>query len=111
MATEADPYQVLGLPPAAAPAQVEAAYARLALQHHPDMNGGDDTRFCAIQAAYKRLGASASPATRVPMRATVEDGVQEHKMLTLRRPDGSQQQQHVWLRAAQGRCHILTSSQ
>ena len=36
MATERDPYQVLGLSPSASQAQITSAYRRLLREHHPD---------------------------------------------------------------------------
>ena len=51
-------YGVLGLDRGASPAEVKAAYRRLARQHHPDANQGDlaaEAEFKAVAAAYKVL--------------------------------------------------------
>lgn len=42
---------VLGVPPTASRAEIEAAYRRLRSQHHPD-RGGDPQRFHEIQQAF-----------------------------------------------------------
>ena len=52
------PYDILGLPPDADLAQVKAAYRKLAMQHHPDRNSGDDAaaeRMAEINVAYEHL--------------------------------------------------------
>jgi hypothetical protein len=54
--------RVLGLDESAAFEQIRQAYHRLALQHHPDRNGGSEeatTRFIEIAIAYARLAAEA----------------------------------------------------
>src|SRR3990172_8345747 len=51
-----DPYRVLGLGPAATPAEVKRAYRALAKANHPDSVGEVAlARFLAIQAAYEQL--------------------------------------------------------
>ena len=47
-----DPYQVLGVPRDASPAELQDAYRRLVKLHHPDRDGGSAERFLEIQAAY-----------------------------------------------------------
>ncbi|GCE43774.1 possible DnaJ [Rhodococcus wratislaviensis] len=42
MATEQDPYRVLGLSSAASQAEIASAYRRLLRQHHPDTRPGDE---------------------------------------------------------------------
>lgn len=69
-----DPYEVLGVDPSATPAEIKAAFRRLAVQHHPDRNPGDPdahARFKEVnlahqilsdpnkRAAYDRYGAAA----------------------------------------------------
>ena len=52
------PYDILGLPPDADPAQVKAAYHRLAMQYHPDRNPGDPAaaeRMAEVNAAYEAI--------------------------------------------------------
>lgn len=51
-----DYYSILGVPRGASEAEIKSAYRKLAMQHHPDRTGGDDTKFKEIQAAYDTLG-------------------------------------------------------
>ncbi|MCU0690188.1 MAG: J domain-containing protein [Polyangiaceae bacterium] len=54
-----DPYEVLGVPRAATPDEIKAAFRKLAAKHHPDRNAGDESaqeRFKEINAAYQLLG-------------------------------------------------------
>ncbi len=51
----ADPYAVLGVPPAASDEDLRRAYRELVKRHHPDHNGGSPesaSRFERIQSAY-----------------------------------------------------------
>jgi molecular chaperone DnaJ len=53
-----DPYEVLGVERSATQDEVKSAFRRLAAQHHPDRNPGDDgahQRFKEINAAYQIL--------------------------------------------------------
>jgi curved DNA-binding protein len=50
-----DPYSVLGVPPDATDDIIKSAYRKLAMEHHPDKNGGDDARFKDIGAAYSAI--------------------------------------------------------
>jgi molecular chaperone DnaJ len=53
-----DPYDILGVDRAATQDEIKAAFRRLASQHHPDRNPGDDGahhRFKEINAAYQIL--------------------------------------------------------
>lgn len=53
-----DYYEVLGVPRSAGPEELKKAYRRLALQYHPDRNGGDPTaeeRFKEASEAYAVL--------------------------------------------------------
>lgn len=104
-----DPHRVLGVAIDACAADIDAAYAALALQHHPDM-GGDERRFCEIQAAHAAL-QDASRASQAPVRRTLGEGERESKTLTLQHPDGSVQRQQIWLRGRKdGVSMLLTSS-
>ena len=54
----ADYYDILGIPRSADEKEIRQAYRRLARQHHPDVNPGDDAaaeRFKTINAAYEVL--------------------------------------------------------
>ena len=54
-----DYYQILGVPKNATAAEIKKAYRKLAQQHHPDANPGNDAaeeRFKEISAAYDVLG-------------------------------------------------------
>jgi hypothetical protein len=57
-ASHKDYYKILGLTPAATPAEVKKAYRKLAFEHHPDRNPGDPqaaARFIEIAEAYEIL--------------------------------------------------------
>ena len=54
----ADPYSVLGVARTATPAQIRAAYRKLAKKHHPDLNPGDkasEAQFKAVSSANDLL--------------------------------------------------------
>lgn len=48
-------YDVLGVDEQAPKEQIKKAYRNLSKQHHPDVNGGDDTKFKEIAEAYENL--------------------------------------------------------
>ncbi len=50
-----DPHQVLGLSHGASEEEIRTRYRVLARGLHPDVQGGDETRFVAMQAAYNEL--------------------------------------------------------
>ena len=50
-----DYYSILGVNRNATPEEIKKAYRKLAMQHHPDRTGGDDTRFKQINEAYDTL--------------------------------------------------------
>jgi molecular chaperone DnaJ len=57
-ATEIDYYELLGVDRTADDRTIKAAYRKLAMQHHPDRNGGckdNEAKFKAISAAYDCL--------------------------------------------------------
>ncbi len=50
-----DYYEVLGVSKNASADELKKAYRRLAVQHHPDKEGGDETKFKEINEAYDVL--------------------------------------------------------
>src|SRR5262249_25095759 len=50
-----DYYEVLGVGKDASPDEIKKAFRRLAVQHHPDKAGGDETKFKEINEAYEVL--------------------------------------------------------
>jgi molecular chaperone DnaJ len=52
---EKDFYATLGVPKEADAAAIKKAYRKLARSHHPDANGGDDSRFKEVGEAYSVL--------------------------------------------------------
>jgi DnaJ-class molecular chaperone len=62
-----DPHEVLGLEPTASHEEIEAAYRRLALAHHPDRHPHDPAapdRFEEINEAYRQLGGDEARLER-----------------------------------------------
>ncbi len=59
MQTQKDPYEILGVSRTATADEIKRAYRRLAKQHHPDRNPGNENAvasFKEVQAAYEILG-------------------------------------------------------
>jgi molecular chaperone DnaJ len=50
-----DYYEVLGIGKNASADEIKKAFRRLAVQHHPDKEGGDETKFKEINEAYEVL--------------------------------------------------------
>lgn len=63
-----DLYQTLGVDVSATQDEIKAAYRKLAMKHHPDRMGGDDTKFKEIQNAYATLGDQQKKAEYDQMR-------------------------------------------
>lgn len=55
MAEKRDYYEVLGVAKNASADEIKKAFRRLAVQHHPDKEGGDETKFKEINEAYEVL--------------------------------------------------------
>lgn len=55
-----DPYNILGVDKTSSQDEIKKAYRRLAKEHHPDKNGGDDIRFKEIAEAYEKIGDESS---------------------------------------------------
>lgn len=55
-----DPYSVLGVDKTSSQDDIKKAYRRLAKEHHPDKNGGDDVKFKEIAEAYEKIGDESS---------------------------------------------------
>src|SRR5438309_1399131 len=50
-----DYYEVLGVGKDASPDEIKKSFRRLAVQYHPDKEGGDETKFKEINEAYEVL--------------------------------------------------------
>lgn len=53
--TKRDYYEVLGVTKDASPDEIKKAFRKAAVQHHPDKEGGDETKFKEINEAYEVL--------------------------------------------------------
>jgi molecular chaperone DnaJ len=53
--TKRDYYEVLGVGKNASADEIKKAFRRLAVEHHPDKEGGDETKFKEINEAYEVL--------------------------------------------------------
>lgn len=76
--TQRNFYQVLGVHPEAAQADIRAAFVRLSKLHHPDVVGDDGDlprRFQDVQQAYRCLSMRE---TRVAHDAMLADAEREH---------------------------------
>jgi molecular chaperone DnaJ len=75
---DTDFYSVLGVPKNASAAEIKKAYRKLAQQHHPDANPGNDAaedRFKEISAAYDVLGDEQTRASYDRVREMGAGGV------------------------------------
>ena len=57
-----DYYKTLGVDKNASEADIKAAFRKLAHQHHPDKNGGDDKKFKEVNEAYQTLSDKSKRA-------------------------------------------------
>ena len=53
--TKRDYYEVLGIGKSASPDEIKKAFRKAAVQHHPDKEGGDESKFKEINEAYEVL--------------------------------------------------------
>lgn len=53
--TKRDYYEVLGVTKSASADEIKKAYRRAAVQHHPDKESGDETKFKEVSEAYEVL--------------------------------------------------------
>lgn len=53
--TKRDYYEVLGVPKSASADEIKKAFRKAAVKHHPDKEGGDETKFKEINEAYEVL--------------------------------------------------------
>lgn len=53
--TKRDYYEVLGVGKTASPDEIKKAFRAKAIQHHPDKEGGDETKFKEVNEAYEVL--------------------------------------------------------
>lgn len=53
--TKRDYYEVLGVSKSASADEIKKAFRKAAVQHHPDKEGGDETKFKEINEAYEVL--------------------------------------------------------
>ncbi len=67
-----DHYQTLGIPRSATPAEVRAAFVRLAKRHHPDMAGNLPWRLQEVRMAYRCLSDAEARAAHDRMLAARE---------------------------------------
>ena len=55
MMAKRDYYEVLGVNKTASADELKKAYRRLAIQYHPDKDGGDEAKFKEVNEAYEVL--------------------------------------------------------
>src|ERR1700761_2619574 len=86
-----NPYDVLGIAPAASDTELRSAYRRLVQVHHPDHNGGSPesaARFAQVQSAYAHIvgmrrgtvlppPATPKPGTAAPVDPAVQQRIDE----------------------------------
>jgi DnaJ-class molecular chaperone len=69
-----DYYSILGVEKTASPEEIKKSYRTLAMRHHPDRNGGDDTIFKEIQTAYNTLSDPQKKAQYDAIQAGGDQG-------------------------------------
>jgi molecular chaperone DnaJ len=53
--TKRDYYEILGVNKGASADEIKKAFRRLAIQYHPDKEGGDEAKFKEVNEAYEVL--------------------------------------------------------
>ena len=64
--TKSSALKVLGLTGNPSTDEIKAAYRKMAMKHHPDREGGNESKFKAIQSAYDWLNSNAAKTTTRP---------------------------------------------
>lgn len=69
--SQRDYYEVLGVSKTASADEIKKAFRRLAVQHHPDKEGGNEEKFKEINEAYDvlRMPKNGSVMTNLAMLA------------------------------------------
>jgi DnaJ-class molecular chaperone len=65
-----DPYTVLGVTRQTPDAEIKQAYKKLAMQHHPDREGGNDAKFKEINEAYNKIKDGSANQTSYNFNST-----------------------------------------
>lgn len=85
MKADATALAVLGLPPGADRAAVEAAYKRLIKRYHPDRDGGDSDRAAEINRAYFELRGRTLGNVQDDRPANIGEAIYARRARPLRR--------------------------
>jgi DnaJ-class molecular chaperone len=64
--TKSPALKVLGLTGNPSADEIKTAYRKMAMKHHPDREGGNESKFKAVQSAYDWLNGNVTKATAKP---------------------------------------------